>query len=726
MAGNITEYNAGSDAVAGAIRPSEVGVEATVQSAYRGGRFFDQGARDLQSNAARAGQEIGSGIAAAGDQAVKYVQDREINLGGPAEANTLAGLTATWNKIATTSDPNDPTVAQKFQDQTLEPALQKFQDSFNTEGGRKWAQERVQAIRSHFVNDTLPHDMAVRGAGAAQGNVQNYGNTLTATVQADPTSLDYAMKSVDSYVPTMFDSMVPGAKGAVARDQVVAELKGNLFKAAVAGWSQKGTAGIAQAKKLLADPAYAQYQDNPEQLQRYTDSMTRLTIEQQKYHDEIALKQAKAGADSRTDQYLAAVANGQPVKFTDLAVDPAYKDHPEWAGQALKLVQAFSKSGDEVSPVLSHSTTLDLMRRMTLPDGDANQIATRDPIDKAFTQGLISKPDYQFLLGQNKALEQPAEKQLAGARADFFKNYAGVIDPSRTSKGMFGQGGATALGNANLYRAQQDAMQQENALRAQGKSPAEIAQLLYTDTGSQQFFGRATNLGQYHTSLDASKLFQTQNEQGNGASPMSTFAADFPSPDMFKAAQTIKSIEDSGGNYQTVGNPTTRKDGSVDYPLGAFGIMASNVPSWTAKYLGHAMTPDQFLKDPHAQNKVFAGEFGRLEAKYGFEGAARAWYAGEGGMNNLNATDVNRRLNVGQYGALAAGRYGQEAPSLAGLPRWNQNESRSDILKKYAPGTKIILPDGTTGVVPHPKATSDKISLPGDKIGVPPDLGMVP
>lgn len=98
----------------------------------------------------------------------------------------------------------------------------------------------------------------------------------------------------------------------------------------------------------------------------------------------------------------------------------------------------------------------------------------------------------------------------------------------------------------------------------------------------------------------------------------------------------IKSIE-SGGNYQSIGPATN----SGDHAYGAHQIMGANIPQWTAEVLGKPLTPQQFLTDPQAQDAVFKAKFGQLVNKYGPEGAARAWFAGEHGMNNPNATDVN-------------------------------------------------------------------------------------
>jgi hypothetical protein len=99
-------------------------------------------------------------------------------------------------------------------------------------------------------------------------------------------------------------------------------------------------------------------------------------------------------------------------------------------------------------------------------------------------------------------------------------------------------------------------------------------------------------------------------------------------------ADAISSIE-SGGRYGIVG-PTHPKLGRA---LGKYQVMEANVGPWTKQYLGKELSADEFLASPEAQDAVFQGEFGRLAAKHGPEGAARAWFAGEGGMNDMGRKD---------------------------------------------------------------------------------------
>ena len=108
-------------------------------------------------------------------------------------------------------------------------------------------------------------------------------------------------------------------------------------------------------------------------------------------------------------------------------------------------------------------------------------------------------------------------------------------------------------------------------------------------------------------------------------------------------ADAISRIE-SGGRYDLLGPRTS----SGDRAYGKYQVMGENIPQWTRDALGRSMTPSEFLANPQAQDTVFNHRFGGYVNKYGPGGAARAWFAGEGGMNNPNARD-QLGTSVGSY-----------------------------------------------------------------------------
>lgn len=159
-------------------------------------------------------------------------------------------------------------------------------------------------------------------------------------------------------------------------------------------------------------------------------------------------------------------------------------------------------------------------------------------------------------------------------------------------------------------------------------------------------------------------------------------------------ANAISGIE-SSGKYDALG-PVTK---TGDRAYGKYQVMGANVPQWTKAHLGQEMTPEQFAANPQAQDAVFKGQFGQYAQKYGPEGAAKAWFAGEGGMNNPNAKD-QLGTSVAQYaqkfnGALP-GQQAQAAPQQMAqapqAPQIDRNAAMAAILNpRVRPEVKQML-----------------------------------
>jgi hypothetical protein len=136
------------------------------------------------------------------------------------------------------------------------------------------------------------------------------------------------------------------------------------------------------------------------------------------------------------------------------------------------------------------------------------------------------------------------------------------------------------------------------------------------------------------------RLGQTAPQDDTLAALASRYGAQSRAPPSYGGggsdySRAIAGIE-SGGRYDLVG-PATK---TGDRAYGKYQIMGENIPGWTKDALGTSMTPQEFLADTNAQEAVFKHRFGQYVDKYGPVGAAKAWFAGEGGMNNPNASDL--------------------------------------------------------------------------------------
>lgn len=135
-------------------------------------------------------------------------------------------------------------------------------------------------------------------------------------------------------------------------------------------------------------------------------------------------------------------------------------------------------------------------------------------------------------------------------------------------------------------------------------------------------------------------------------------------------ADAIGSVE-SGGDYAATG-PVTR---TGDRAYGKYQVMGANIPEWTRQVLGREMTPQEFVASPTAQDAVFKAKFGSYVQKYGPEGAAKAWFAGEGGMNDPNRKDI-LGTTVAGYADKFNRALGYSPENPAGAPVAPQQDSQ--------------------------------------------------
>ncbi|RVD44216.1 hypothetical protein EN742_03015 [Mesorhizobium sp. M4A.F.Ca.ET.020.02.1.1] len=91
-------------------------------------------------------------------------------------------------------------------------------------------------------------------------------------------------------------------------------------------------------------------------------------------------------------------------------------------------------------------------------------------------------------------------------------------------------------------------------------------------------------------------------------------------------ASAIRAVESLGsGGYSALG-PVLK---SGDQALGAYQIMASNLPSWSQSALGRSVSRSEFMGSPDIQDAIFEHQFGSYLNKYGNpQDAASAWFTG--------------------------------------------------------------------------------------------------
>jgi hypothetical protein len=161
----------------------------------------------------------------------------------------------------------------------------------------------------------------------------------------------------------------------------------------------------------------------------------------------------------------------------------------------------------------------------------------------------------------------------------------------------------------------------------------------------------------------------------------------------------IKQAE-TGGERNPYGSVTSTGTGHRVY--GAYQIYDDNIGPWTQEALGRRMTPAQFLADPQAQDQVARYKLGEYTQKYGTAGAARAWLAGEGGMNNPRAAD--------KYGSTP---YGYAAKVLGYARQSPEKQARGEPPRGVAAGGTLgDIFGGGTKADPYVVSAAEQARLP--------------
>src|SRR5262245_66221206 len=75
--------------------------------------------------------------------------------------------------------------------------------------------------------------------------------------------------------------------------------------------------------------------------------------------------------------------------------------------------------------------------------------------------------------------------------------------------------------------------------------------------------------------------------------------------------------------------------------------MRSNLGPWSRQYLGREVSPEEFIRSPEIQDKLFDARFGDYVNRDGERGAASMWFTGEPG--EPERSDVHGRLTGRTY-----------------------------------------------------------------------------
>lgn len=468
------------------LRPSELGVDSTAAAARRLGAYGNQIAAAKQQT----GNEIATDIRDVGQVAENYFTSREISKGSADGAQLALDLTNKWNATAKNADPNDSSVAQKFNDEVLQPELDKFSSGFSTARSEEWAQHFTDQLRQHMFAKAQA-DMSTLAGIAVKNNAVQTVNSLGSMVASDPSSLDFALDAVDHKIGGMADSspnLTPEAAANV-KNTVTQEAKQNIVKAAVAGMIQKNPNIDLDA----VQKKYGQYINGAEI--KMFENYARQQVRADHYDIEWNRRREKEIAQDKsteaTNQYLIDVRSQDPKLANDPTAKRILNDPTLTKTDKNNLLNYIDRQlKPETQTQLSQQTFVGLLRDLRQPNADTDAIMQKawdarlmDP----GKPGSMTEHDFDQFRNEVVARKTPEGAALERDRAQFFKQYQGAIN-----------GGAIdpLTGSPKLYNAEQDARRMESMLRQKGLDP----HLAY-DPASEYFLGRPERIAKWQQSM---------------------------------------------------------------------------------------------------------------------------------------------------------------------------------------------------------------------------------
>jgi hypothetical protein len=163
----------------------------------------------------------------------------------------------------------------------------------------------------------------------------------------------------------------------------------------------------------------------------------------------------------------------------------------------------------------------------------------------------------------------------------------------------------------------------------------------------------------------------------------------------------ISSIE-SGGKYDITG-PVTK---SGDRAYGRYQVMGNNIGPWTREILGKEMTPEEFLRTPEAQDKVFDHRFGGYVKQYGNpQDAASMWFSGRPMAKAGNAKDVLGTTVPGYVSKFTKALTGGQPTQIA------QGQSQDVMPGGPTTITDTVQPGGMMGMGAPPPKLPEEIAV---------------
>lgn len=496
MAGNIRQLDAPQSL---GLNPTEIGVDAMAGAARRVGAFYNQfgnATAELGNEKAAMfrtiGNAAGSDIKTVGDVVVNQMDHEQISHGTAQFAEVTNNLTQQYNAALKNADPNDPSFVAKFNEETLQPALDQFKQGFTTERAQAWAEAHAAELQNHFITKSAA-DLSTLAGEAVKSNIRNSATSWSNTAVTDPSSVPFLLAGVDHSITGLVNSSptLSAIDAARAKNELSQTVKASIVKSGAVGAIMK-----AANPEATADAWIKKYPDfiNGDEAKALAAN-ARSQIRARNYDFEIDRRRAKEVAQDKsndaTNQYLIDVRSRDPRIAGDPTAVKILNDQNLTKQDKNNLLNYVDRQlKPETDSRLSQQTFVGLLREMRAPNADPDAVmqkAWEARLTDPGKPGSMSEHDFNQFRQEVVARKTPEGAALERDRGLFFKQYAGAIA---------GPSYDPVVGSPKLYNAEMDARRTEAMLRQKGLDP----HLAY-DPASEYFLGRPERLTKYQGSM---------------------------------------------------------------------------------------------------------------------------------------------------------------------------------------------------------------------------------
>lgn len=387
------------------------------------------------------GRVLGGAVKDLGEQYQEHAAQEEISRGLATSAQILQNTTTAANNAAKNADPNDPSWGTKFQEEELEPILQSFASGFETKRGKMWAEAQVGAMRGHFF-EKITADQSTLAGVAAKQNLETAANSLTQTVQQDPSALALANGTAEATVEGILQAHpnLSVSQIAALRGELLPKLQHDITFAASQAKARANPEAFMQqvADGKLEGKEHLDAGDN-ERLFGFAQELKRANE-----HDALAAQaRQKAEMKDQGDAFLTKTyAEGIQPDGTWIA-PPGYAKRLREAASAHP--EAFSRPEvDSAIGAMEHATKLQIDKtlqrsdpstyeqfRQTLGSG-INKIA----VNQAYADGKLSTDDWRmFLTAAEDARADPSLGRMNVHLSEFLDGMKSTITKSNAMAG---------------------------------------------------------------------------------------------------------------------------------------------------------------------------------------------------------------------------------------------------------------------------------------------------